>query len=108
MANITSLDQNIRDKAVQDFENKLSEAAKVFKEAMGLNTWAQTSLGVAPKSGEGFRNKSPQEVLDVLVRDVVKVRTEDIGNKAVKAFVTKVEMLEDQINEVREIVEYGN
>ena len=108
MADTATLEKNIRDKAIDDFENKLKQAAKVFYEACALQAWTDTSLGLKPTEGSNFKRKAVREALDVIVSDVVKARTNEIGNAAVKAFVTKVEMLEDQINEVREIVEYGN
>ena len=104
MADTKTMEDRIREKAVQEYEQQISHGTEAFFKSLGFTTYNQFNLGLKPEEGKSFRNLDTHTLKNEIVKQVVRVREKEIGDKAVEDFLKRVESLSDEVADLQSIV----
>jgi hypothetical protein len=104
MAEVKSLEDRIREKAVNAYAETVAANADVFFKSLGFNTYHEWNLGERPREGHDFRMLNTNSLKNEIIKQAVRARSQQVGDEAVKAFLEKVETLQDEVDEIRDII----
>jgi hypothetical protein len=54
MADIKTMEDRIREKAVAEYNQSIAKGAETFFKSLGFTTYREFNLGVKPDEGKGF------------------------------------------------------
>lgn len=104
MADTKTMEDRIREKAVQEYEQRIMHGAEAFFKSLGFTTYREFNLGVKPDPGLNFLPLNPSKLWREIVKQAVNMRKQEIGDQAVADFLKKVESLSEEVAELRDIV----
>lgn len=93
---VKTIDEKIRAKALEDLENQVESAAERLRHLCRIGTKIETPLMV------GSVEKSTLEALNIIVESIIRARRGKAEQKAVDAFLAKVDSIQHELDELRE------
>ena len=103
MSEVDTLEYRIRNKAEKDLRDKMTQAAVVFKHALSI---FHNNMAIEIDTDEGtLLRVNTKPLIETIVKMAFNREKDGVGNDAIAAFITKVETLQADLDELRDNVE---
>ena len=103
MSAVDSLEYRIRNKAEKNLKDKMGQAAIAFKTVLSIY---HNNLMIEVDTNEGTTlSINTKPLVEAIVKMAFNREKDGVGNKAIKTFITKVDTLQADLDELRDNVE---